>query len=314
MLKSNLQSSDNTGKSNTLFQFSKETGLVSVNFANPGTRHGRLINSFLRPTLGLVNINWIQSIFSKIANDNRPDKFIYHKILDAFGIQFEFNRKSLIDIPNEGPLFIISNHPLFMMDGYAIMSAVTSIRDDIKFLGISHLKVLPGISGRLIPVKTGRSERAKRRNQRTKKASIEWLRDGHTLFACPAGDFSYRKSASDPYATDPRWHKGVAEIIRASRATVLPAFVHGEMSRAFQKAQRIHTVLTLFLSLRELRLSENTTINFEIGRPIPFGELETIGNDITLIEYLRDITYSMRPPFPGRLHGQKTSEQIHKMI
>lgn len=272
-----------------------------MNFANPGTRHGRLINSFLRPTLGLVNIDWIQSIYSKIANDNRPDKFIFHKILDAFGIQFEFNRKSLIDIPNEGPLFIISNHPLFMMDGFAIMSAITSIRDDIRFFGISHLKVLPEIRGRLIPVKTGRSQRAKRKNQRAKKASIEWLRDGHALFTCPAGDFSYRQSVFDPYATDPRWHKGVAEIIRAGRATVLPAFVHGEMSRAFQTAKRIHEVLTLFLSSRELRLSENTTVHFEIGRPIPFGELEKIGNDITLIEYLRDITYSMRPPNPDKI-------------
>ena len=298
MSKSNALLLDKMEKCSTLFQFSKETGLVSVNFANPGTIRGRLINSLLRPTLGLLNIDWIQSIYSKIANDNRPDKFVFNKVLDALGVQVEFNRESLIDIPDKGPLFIISNHPLFVIDSFAIMSAIMSIRDDLKFLGISHMRALPEINGRLIPVKAGWSQRAKRKNQRARKASIEWLRDGHALFTCPAGDFSYRKSVFDPYATDPRWHKGVAEIIRASRATVLPVFVHGEMSRTFQIAKRIHPVLTWFLTPRELKLLENTTIHFESGRPIPFGELETTGNDITLIEYLRDITYSMRPTYP----------------
>ncbi len=290
MLKSNFRPSDSRKECNTLLGFSKETGLVSVNFANPRTSRGRRINSFLRPAVGLMNIGWIQRIYSKIANDNRPDKFIFHKVLDALGIQVKFNRESLVDVPKEGSLFIISNHPLLIMDGIAIISAIMPVRDDLKFLGISHLRAIPEIRERLILVKAGRSQRDITKNRRARETSVEWLRDGHVIFTCPAGDFSHGKSIFDPCATDPRWHKGVAEMIRAGRATVLPVFVHGETSRAFQMARRIHTVLTWFLIPRELRLLENSVIRFEIGRPIPFDELEEIGNDITLIEYLRDVT------------------------
>jgi putative hemolysin len=281
---------DSTKECNTLLGFSEETGLVSVNFANPRTSRGRRINSFLRPASGLMNIGWIQKIYSRITNDDRPDESIFHKVLDALGIQVEFNRESLIDVPKEGSLVIVSNHPLPIVDCIAVISALVPIRDDLKFLGISHLRAIPEIRERLILVKAGRSRRDMRKNRRARETSIEWLRDGHALFACPAGDISHSKSIFDPCATEPRWHKGVAEMIRVSRATVLPVFVHGETSRTFQIAQRIHAVLSWFLMPREIRLLENSAIRFEIGRPMPFDELEEIGNDIALIEYLRDVT------------------------
>jgi putative hemolysin len=290
MSKPNSQPLDSAKECNTLLGFSKETGLVSVNFANPRTSRGRRINSFLRPVSRLMNIGWIQKIYSRMANDDRPDEFIFHKVLDALGIWVEFNRESLVDVPEEGPLLVISNHPLFIMDAIAVTSAIMPVRDDLKLLGISHLRAIPEIRERLILVKAGRAQRDMVKNRRAREASIEWLRDGHVLFTCPAGDISYSKSIFDTQTTDPRWRKGVAEIVRAGRAAVLPVFVHGETSRTFQIAKRIHTVLTWFLTPRELRLLENSTIRFEIGRLIPFEELEGMGDDITLIEYLRDVT------------------------
>jgi putative hemolysin len=237
-----------------------------------------------------MNVGWIQKIYSRIASDDRPDEFIFHKVLDALGIRVEFNRESLADVPKAGPLFVMSNHPLFVMDGFAVTSAIMPIRNDLKILGISHLRAIPEVRERLILVKAGKTQRDMVKNQRAREASIEWLRDGHVLFTCPAGDISCSKSIFDTQTTDPRWHKGVAEIARAGRAAVLPVFVHGETSRTFQIAKRIHTVLTWFLTPRELRLLENSIIRFQIGCLIPFDELEEIGDDTTLIEYLRDVT------------------------
>jgi putative hemolysin len=240
-----------------------------------------------------MNIGWIQKLYSRIANDDRPDEFIFHKVLDALGIRVEFNRESLVDVPEAGSLFVVSNHPLFVMDGIAVTSAIMPVRSDLKILGISHLRAIPEIRERLILVKAGKTRRDMVKNRRARETSIEWLRNGHVLFTCPAGDISCSKSIFDSCAAEPRWHKGVAEIVRAGRTAVLPVFVHGETSRAFQIAKRVHPVLTWFLTPRELRLLANSTIRFEIGRLIPFAELEEIGDDVALIEYLRDTTSAL---------------------
>ena len=277
-------------KSNTLFDLSMEEKRVIINLGDPDKFTTRLLHLLIKPGLRLIHFDRLQAWFKSYASDPRSEEFIFQKLLDGLNIGVDFNREQLAKIPSEGPLIVVAPHKLVLLDGLAAASAILLARKDLKIMTVSYLRALSDLKPYIIEVKQRNSKRAKRRNQSAFWKAMEWLKDGHTLIVFPAGRIGPRKPLWNSHSVELKWMKSLALLIKGSRANVLPVFVDGETSLAFQIVRRIHPWAESFMSPGEILALENKTLRMVIGDPILYDELKAIGGGSILVDYLRKRT------------------------
>ena len=301
-------------KCNTLLRFSDTTKRVSINFGEPDSLQTLFLEFISKPFLKLMGFDEFQKICYRFASDPRPDEFILQKIIDSLGIKLIYNQEKLAQIPLNGPLLVVANHPLALVDGFAIASVIRNHRSDVKTLAISGLKSVPHLKDHMIRVKIGNSRKAKKRNRQATTESIKWLKDGHVLIIFPSGDISLRKHLWNKVAVDPQWSKGLGLLLTRSKANVLPVFFHGQTSFLFQFVRSIHKSLGQLLLLRELLLSRNMTIRFVLGDIVNHEVLTKIGDSRKMVDYLRAATYSLEsiPFVGGRENGAKKKDDAER--
>jgi putative hemolysin len=283
-------------QSNTLFSLSMSEKKIIINLGDPDRFTTRLLHLLIKPGLSLINFNKLEAWFEAFASDPRSEEFVFQKLLDGLKIGVDFNREQLAKIPSEGPLIVIAPHKLVLVDGLAIASAIMLARKDLKAMTVSYLRALPDLRPYIIEVKQGNHERAKRRNKSAFWKAMVWLKDGHTLIVFPSGQIAARKPLWNPHSVESEWTKSLALLIKGSKANVLPVFVHGETSLAFQIVRKIHLWAERFMSPREILSMENQTLRLMIGNPILYDELKTKGSGSILVDYLRKKTYDLEHP------------------
>jgi putative hemolysin len=283
-------------KCNTLIDLSMEEKRVIINLGDPDRFTTRLLHLLIKPGLRLIHFDRLEAWFKAYVSDPRAKEFVFHKLLDGLNIGVDFNREQLATIPSEGPLIVVAPHKLVMIDGLAIASAIMPVRKDLKIMTVSYLRALPDLKPYIIKVKQSNSKKAKRRNQSAFWKAMAWLKDGHTLIVFPSGQIAARRPLWNPRSVEAKWMKSLALLIKGSRANVLPAFVYGEASLAFQIARRIHLWAECFMSPGEILALENQTLQMVIGDPILYDELKAIGGGSVLVDYLRKKTCDLEHP------------------
>ena len=73
----------------------------------------------------------IEKEYSKNSNDPR---FFWSTVLEIMNIKVVNKSKNIIQIPNSGPLLMISNHPFGIIDGLVLCSLASKIRSDFKII------------------------------------------------------------------------------------------------------------------------------------------------------------------------------------
>jgi len=281
---------------NTLFSLSMAEKKVIINLGDPDRLTSRLLHLLIKPGLRLIHFNRLEAWFKAFASDPRPQEFVFQKILDGLKIGVDFNREQLAAIPSEGPLIVVAPHKLVLVDGLAVASSIMLARKDFKAMAVSYLRALPDLRPYIIEVKQGNSKRAKKRNKSAFWKAMAWLKDGHTLFLFPSGQIAARRPLWNPHSVESKWTKSLALLIKGSKANVLPVFVHGETSLAFQIVRRIHLWAESFMSSGEILAMENQTLRLMIGNPILYDELKAKGSGSVLVDYLRKRTYDLEHP------------------
>lgn len=242
-----------------------------------------------KPLEEFIGIAALNDIYRRVVEDHSTINF-FERSLRSLNVAYEVSDEDLAKVPRDGPLLIVSNHPFGIVDGVVFGALVTNLRDDGKLLANYLLTKMPEIRPWLIAVDPFGGAEAARSNFAAMKETIRFLRDGGCIGTFPSGTVSHWHWNSRQI-TDPPWLDNTARLVQKSQATVVPVFIEGHNSWAFQLAGMIHPKLRTATLTREMKKQVNGTVRLRIGQPLTHRQLKDFPTTQALTDFLRVKTY-----------------------
>jgi putative hemolysin len=212
--------------------------------------------------LGLSDLNRLYERAS-----TRPEPHVVDRMLGALAVSVEV-RGDLRPFRASGPLIVVANHPLGALDGLVLASLVARERDDVRLLANQLLMRIPALRPVLIPVDSFGGPAAVADNRQPLRDAIRWVRRGGSLCVFPSGAVSHvtlRRLA----VVDPAWSDSIGRLVRLTGARVVPCFIEGRNSAAFQLAGLVHSSLRTLLLPRALVGQRGSRVVVHVGAPAP---------------------------------------------
>lgn len=226
---------------------------------------------------------------------------------ERYGLTLDVVGGSLDNIPRQGPLVVVANHPYGILDGM-MMGRILSERRGGDFRVMAHRVFCRSadLERVILPIDFDETKEAARDNLNTRTEALRYLGAGGAIGIFPGGTVS---TAARPFdrPMDPGWRVFTAKMIARTEATVVPIFFEGHNSRLFQIASHVHYTLRLGMLIREFRTRVGTPVRVVVGAPVPRERLEEHrGNPKALMDSLRKSTYDLSPrPLPSDRLGHE---------
>jgi len=237
-------------------------------------------------------------------------KDFWQVMAERYGLTLDIVGGSLDNIPREGPLVLIANHPYGILDGLMMGNILSSLRGDFKILANSVFKKAEEVNRVLLPISFDNDKEALALNIQTRKNALQYLSDGGAIGVFPGGTVS---TSAKPFShpMDPGWRSFTARMIAKSDATVVPMYFDGHTSRLFQLASRMHSNLRLGLLIKEFKKRVDTPVRIAIGEPLTRDVLDPMSKDAkAMMDFLRKSTYDLSPtPLKSSDYGYEFEER-----
>lgn len=188
------------------------------------------------------------------------------RVLELLGTSYHVNPRDLENIPVDGPLLVVANHPLGMQDALALLKLVGSVRRDVRMLGNDWLSVVPPLKDLLLPVDVFGKGAASRL-----RGMYRALDSGEALIVFPAGEVSRVRADG---VRDGEWSDGFARLALRSNAPVLPVHVAARNSTMFYGLSMLAKPLSTAMLPREAVAKGKRRIGFSVGALIGAEELD----------------------------------------
>ncbi|MFV1876450.1 lysophospholipid acyltransferase family protein [Nioella sp.] len=216
-------------------------------------------------------------------------------MVERYGLTLDIVGGSLDNIPREGPVIAIANHPYGILDGLMLGHILSVARGDFRILAHRIFRKAEDLDKVILPISFDETKEAVALNIQTRKTALRYLSEGGAIGIFPGGTVS---TAHKPFGRpmDPYWRGFTARMITKSEASVVPIFFEGHTSRLFQLASHLHNTLRMGLLIKEFKKRVNTPVRVVIGEPIPRAELDRFAGDTrAMMDFLRQSTYELSP-------------------
>jgi putative hemolysin len=270
--------------------------------ASARTRGGRLLIRAVENATGRLSLIRRATGFE---DDLARGRSLWDVLVDRYGLSIELLGGSLSNIPAEGPLVVIANHPYGILDGLMMGHMLDRRRGgDFRILANSVFVRAGALDRVVLPISFDETPEALRLNLATRARALDYLGQGGAIGVFPGGTVSTSARPFGP-PLDPCWRNFTARMIAKSGATVVPIWFEGHNSRLFQLASHLHQTLRLALLVKEFRARVGCPVRMVVGDPIPPADLARHRGDATaLMDHLRRATYDLAPePLGGAGYG-----------
>jgi len=177
---------------------------------------------------------------------------IWQACLDIMEIDVKTPDTQVENIPREGPLVVVANHPHGLVDGMVMADLISRRRDDYKILVRALLTGLDEVASQyLISVPFPHDAEAQKKLVTMRAEAMAQLKAGGVVALFPSGVVASSNSMLGK-AEEADWNVFTAQLIRRSGAKVVPVFFPGANSRAYQMANRVSSTLRQGLLLHEI--------------------------------------------------------------
>jgi putative hemolysin len=251
----------------------------------------------------IAGLEWILGRFrlERIYRDIKrrepdPDRF-FQEALQRANINVEWDGFPLDQVPAEGPLILVANHPFGIIDGLILCDTALHLRGDFRILLHALLCQDEDLDRFFLPVDFSGERSAIARNIMTKRSALEALRQNIPVAIFPGGGVATARTqfGFGPVQEFP-WSTFVAKLVHASGATVLPIHFHGRNSRAFHIASILGEPLRLSLLIHEALNKFGSTIRVSVGQPVYPADLVAFDGRKDLTEHLLEQVRSLQSP------------------
>lgn len=195
------------------------------------------------------------------------------KLLSYFNFQYQVSNRSYNNIPSEGRLLIVANHPIGTLDGLALVKLIRSVRPDVRIVAnrvLSHMQPLQSI---FLPVDVLSD---KKKLKHSYKAMLEALENEEAVIMFPAGEVSRMTPKG---IRDGKWQNGFIKLARKARCPILPIHIKAKNSVLFYSLSSVYKPLGTLLLVKEMFNKKGQEIKFKVGPPIPYQVLEESQQD-----------------------------------
>ncbi|MEO0654721.1 MAG: lysophospholipid acyltransferase family protein [Pseudomonadota bacterium] len=268
---------------------------------------------------GRALIRVLENVTGRIKLIKRADGYdrevaegrdFWQVMVDRYGLSLDITAGSLANIPSEGPLILVANHPYGILDGLMMGHILSEVRGDFRILAHRVFRKAEDLDRVILPISFDDTKEATKLNIETRKTALRYLADGGAIGIFPGGTVS---TAPKPFgqAMDPGWRAFTARMIAKSGATVVPVFFEGANSRLFQVASHLHYVLRMALLINEFKRQVDEPVKVVIGAPIPREQIEEHRADArAMMDFLRQSTYALSPkPIKSLSYGFEFEER-----
>jgi putative hemolysin len=192
------------------------------------------------------------------------------RMLDYLGVSCQVTERERENIPVEGPLIVVANHPLGMVDAIALLQLIGTVRQDVRILGNDVLAAVPQLGPLLLPVDVfGKGTASKMRG------IFRALEAGQVLVIFPAGEVSRVRADG---VRDGAWSDGFARIALRAGVPVLPVHIAARNSAMFYGLSMLAKPLGTAMLPREATAQRKQRVGFSIGALIGADELKARSN------------------------------------
>jgi putative hemolysin len=217
-------------------------------------------------------------MLEKLAHETRFNQTLDHagtalgfdfceRTLEYLGVSCRITERERENIPVEGPLIVVANHPLGMVDAIALLQMIGTVRRDVRILGNDVLAAVPQLGPLLLPVDVfGKGSASRMRNV------FRAIQAGEVLVMFPAGEVS-RMGPSG--VRDGKWSDGFARIAMKAGVPVLPVHIAARNSVAFYGLSMLAKPLSTAMLPREAT-SGKQRVSFRIGKLVDADELKQV--------------------------------------
>ena len=256
------------------------------------SRSGRTVVRLLENTTGRLRlIKRAKGYEAEVAQG----RDFWDVMLDRYGLSLDVVGGALSNIPRDGPVILIANHPYGILDGLMMGHIMSQSRGDFRILANSVFRKAEDLNRFVLPISFDETREAVHRNIATRKTALEYLGADGAIGIFPGGTVS---TAERPFGhpMDPGWRGFTARMIVKSNATVVPIYFDGHTSRLFQIASHLHSTLRLGLLIKEFKKRVDTPVRVVIGEPIGRDVLDPLAKDSKqMMDFLRKATYELNP-------------------
>ncbi|PWK92184.1 lysophospholipid acyltransferase family protein [Fulvimonas soli] len=220
-----------------------------------------------RPVAGMLGKLADEAGFNEVfAKVSQFEGFEFvERALDVLGISCQLNLRERENIPAEGAVLVVANHPLGMVDALALLNLVGSVRSDVRILGNDWLAGIPQLKRLLLAVDVfGKGAASRLRDV------FRALDNGEAVIVFPAGEVSRMGPGG---VRDGRWSDGFARLALRSKAPVLPVHIAARNSAMFYGLSMLAKPLSTAMLPREAASPATRRIGFSVGPLIGVDEL-----------------------------------------
>ncbi len=275
----------------------------TVTFTKYDRRSLTYANSFDNPwQAGLIRaMEWmtgkiaILRMIRKFERRGAPTgQAFWRACLDVMGIPLLTPEEQLANIPLDGPVVAVANHPHGMVDGMILADLIGRRRLDYKILTRAVLTGIDEVaSSFMIAVPFPHEEDAQRKSVEMRASAMAHLNAGGLISLFPSGVVASSKTMFGP-AVEAEWNVFTAQMIRRSGARVVPIYFPGSNSRWYQIANRMSSTLRQGLLLHEIVYSCNKPQSPIVGAPLTDAQMERLKTDPRgFMAWLREHTLSL---------------------
>jgi putative hemolysin len=260
----------------------------------PRLAEGR-VRSFAQPVVGLLRRviceERVNALLDRIGALTGFD--FVEKALDELKISYSVANTDRENIPVDGRVVIVANHPLGALDALALIQLVGSVRRDVKVLANDVLMQLEPLAPLLLPLPVfgagggvGGAREAYRALEREE-----------AVIVFPAGEVSRMRPQG---IRDLRWSPGFARIALKTGAPVLPVHIDAQNSPVFYGVSMLAKPLATLLLVREMFGAARARIGFQVGEIVPTAVLTRSGLPPEQIaRYMRRHVYRLQRRRPA---------------